>query len=49
VPTTSVDEFDLDIRLTPYDGQRSVEPVTIPPRTSRTWSDPCCTDFCCYD
>ena len=46
MPTASIDEFDLDIRLAELSTQSVPKAATV--HTSRPWTDgPCCTDYCC--
>ncbi|GAA1702483.1 hypothetical protein GCM10009745_57220 [Kribbella yunnanensis] len=47
MPIMTPDEFDLDIRLGPYDADGFPEAATRPPVTRVGSWDYCCTDNCC--
>ncbi|WP_405058193.1 hypothetical protein OG474_36395 [Kribbella sp. NBC_01505] len=46
MPTATIDEFDLDIRLGTRAPDRSSGPMMI---TGSGWTDVCCTDVTCSD
>jgi hypothetical protein len=46
VPTATIDEFDLDIRIESLDPQLATPAPMVGRSASRPWSDICCTDWC---
>ena len=46
MPTATIDDFDLDIRIESLDPQLTMPASMVGRSATRPWSDICCSDWC---